>query len=116
MTQPISQIFRLFTSQARVQIWLYDQTELRIEGQIRGFDEYMNMVLEDAEEVNTKKETRKAVGRIMLKGENITLIMNTSVRRSNVTARLLCILSSPTSRFPDEPPSDRISAAFATSR
>ncbi|KAJ6742932.1 SMALL NUCLEAR RIBONUCLEOPROTEIN E [Salix viminalis] len=42
-----------------------------------GFDEYMNLVLEDAEEVNVKKKSRKSLGRILLKGDNITLMMNT---------------------------------------
>lgn len=56
-------------------MWLYEQTDLRIEGRIIGFDEYMNLVLDDAEEVALKKKTRKALGRIMLKGDNITLLM-----------------------------------------
>jgi len=43
----------------------------------QGFDEYMNLVLDDAEEINIKKETRKSLGRILLKGDNITLMMNT---------------------------------------
>jgi small nuclear ribonucleoprotein E len=34
----------------------------------------MNLVLDDAEEINLKHKTRKPVGRIMLKGENISLI------------------------------------------
>ncbi|KAK6942322.1 LSM domain, eukaryotic/archaea-type [Dillenia turbinata] len=42
-----------------------------------GFDEYMNLVLDDAEEVNIKKKSRKQLGRILLKGDNITLMMNT---------------------------------------
>ncbi|KDO62424.1 hypothetical protein CISIN_1g0346511mg, partial [Citrus sinensis] len=42
-----------------------------------GFDEYMNLVLDDAEEVHIKKNTRKPLGRILLKGDNITLMMNT---------------------------------------
>lgn len=42
-----------------------------------GFDEYMNLVLDAAEEVSTKKGTRKTVGRILLKGDNIALILNT---------------------------------------
>ena len=29
---------------------------------LQGFDEYMNLVLDDAEEVNKKKGTRKTVG------------------------------------------------------
>jgi small nuclear ribonucleoprotein E len=35
----------------------------------------MNIVLDDAEEVHVKKDAKKSVGRILLKGENITLIM-----------------------------------------
>jgi len=77
MTQPINVIFRYLQSKARVQIWLYDQKDMRIEGVIVGFDEYMNLVLDDAEEVHKKKETRKKLGRILLKGDTITLMMNT---------------------------------------
>ena len=43
----------------------------------QGFDEYMNLVLDDAEELSIKKKTRKALGRILLKGDNITLMMST---------------------------------------
>ncbi|KAF3514394.1 hypothetical protein F2Q69_00004608 [Brassica cretica] len=44
---------------------------------LQGFDEYMNLVLDEAEEVSIKKNTRKPLGRILLKGDNITLMMNT---------------------------------------
>jgi len=77
MTQPINLIFRFLQNKARIQIWLYENTDLRIEGKIIGFDEYMNLVLDEAEEVSLKKKTRKALGRILLKGDNITLMMNT---------------------------------------
>ncbi|KAK3023393.1 hypothetical protein RJ639_044726 [Escallonia herrerae] len=77
MTQPINLIFRFLQSKARIQIWLFEQKDLRIEGRIIGFDEYMNLVLDDAEEVSIKKKTRKQLGRILLKGDNITLMMNT---------------------------------------
>jgi hypothetical protein len=40
----------------------------------QGFDEYMNVVLDDAEEVDVKKKTRKPLGRLLLKGDNITLL------------------------------------------
>ncbi|KAL3586344.1 hypothetical protein D5086_013211 [Populus alba] len=62
MTQPINLIFRFLQSKARIQIWLFEQKDLRIEGRIIGFDEYMNLVLEDAEEVNIKKKSRKSLG------------------------------------------------------
>ncbi|KAD2394043.1 hypothetical protein E3N88_41020 [Mikania micrantha] len=62
MTQPINLIFRFLQSKARIQIWLFEQKDLRIEGRIIGFDEYMNLVLDEAEEISVKKKTRKALG------------------------------------------------------
>ncbi|KAL3170190.1 hypothetical protein MRX96_015237 [Rhipicephalus microplus] len=76
MVQPINLIFRYLQNRARIQVWLLDINYLRIEGHIIGFDEYMNLVLDDAEEICTKPKYRKQVGRILLKGENITLIMS----------------------------------------
>lgn len=43
----------------------------------QGFDEYMNLVLDAAEEVSVKRQTRKKVGRILLKGDCITLMRST---------------------------------------
>ncbi|WZN64314.1 small nuclear ribonucleoprotein E [Chloropicon roscoffensis] len=76
MTQPINLIFRFLQSKTRVQIWIYEMTDLKIEGVIVGFDEYMNLVLDDAYEVYKKKNTRTALGRILLKGDNITLMQS----------------------------------------
>merc|ERR1739847_48917 len=76
MVQPINLIFRYLQNRAKIQIWLYEQTNLRTEGHIIGFDEYMNLVLDDAFEVHKKNNTRKALGRILMKGDNITLIQN----------------------------------------
>mmetsp|Transcript_34900 Transcript_34900/g.64608 ORF Transcript_34900/g.64608 Transcript_34900/m.64608 type:complete len:88 (-) Transcript_34900:190-453(-) len=76
MTQPINQIFRLLQNKSRIQIMLYEQTNMRIEGVIIGFDEYMNLVLDNAEELDMKRKQRKPLGRILLKGDNITLLMN----------------------------------------
>ncbi|KAG0229073.1 hypothetical protein BGW42_001794 [Actinomortierella wolfii] len=74
MVQPINLIFRYLQQRSTVQIWLYEQNDTRIEGQIIGFDEFMNLVLDNAAEVDMKKETRQPLGRILLKGDNITLI------------------------------------------
>ena len=57
-------------------VWLYENVNTRIEGQIVGFDEYMNLVLDEATEVHTNRGTSKTLGRIMLKGDNITLIQS----------------------------------------
>ncbi|KAG9326619.1 hypothetical protein KVV02_006130 [Mortierella alpina] len=71
-------IFRYLQQRSTVQIWLYEQLDTRIEGQIIGFDEFMNLVLDDASEVHIKKGTKKHIGRILLKGDNITLIQSVS--------------------------------------
>lgn len=74
MLPPINLIFKYLQQQSTVTIWLYEQTQLRIQGKVRGFDEFMNIVIDDAEEVSTKDGTREHLGRILLKGDNITLI------------------------------------------
>lgn len=75
MVQPINLIFRYLQNRSRVCVWIFENINLRIEGAIVGFDEYMNLVLDDAEEYNIKTSTkRKTLGRIMLKGDNICLI------------------------------------------
>ncbi|XP_030417350.1 small nuclear ribonucleoprotein E isoform X2 [Gopherus flavomarginatus] len=68
MVQPINLIFRYLQNRSRIQVWLYEQ----------GFDEYMNLVLDDAEEIHSKTKARKQLGRIMLKGDNITLLQSVS--------------------------------------
>lgn len=78
MVQPINLIFRYLQNKSRIQIWLYEQVNMRIEGLIIGFDEYMNLVLDEAEEVHLKSKTRKPLGRILLKGDNITLLVQVS--------------------------------------
>lgn len=49
MMQPINAIFRLLQNKARVQVWLYENVNSRIEGVIIGFDEYMNLVRSEEE-------------------------------------------------------------------
>ncbi|KAK9966807.1 hypothetical protein ABG768_003898 [Culter alburnus] len=75
MVQPI---FFPSLQRSRIQVWLYEQVNMRIEGCIIGFDEYMNLVLDDAEEVHMKTKNRKPLGRVMLKGDNITLLQSVS--------------------------------------
>ncbi|KAK2858366.1 hypothetical protein FQN49_004811 [Arthroderma sp. PD_2] len=75
---PIHFIFKLLQQRAVVSIWLYEQLAVRIEGKIRGFDEFMNLVVDDAVEVKqatkTEAESRRQLGQILLKGDNVSLI------------------------------------------
>lgn len=74
MVQPINLIFRYLQNRSKIQVWLSENVKLRIEGVLIGFDEYMNLVLDDACEYYVKTNVKKSIGRILLKGENITLI------------------------------------------
>ncbi|PWN37526.1 putative small nuclear ribonucleo protein E, partial [Meira miltonrushii] len=73
MIQPINVIFKYMQQQSKVSLWLYDITDYRLEGKILGFDEFMNVVMGEAEEVWIKKTDgkRRELGRILLKGDNI---------------------------------------------
>jgi len=59
-------------------VWLFEDTRMKIEGQIIGFDEYMNMVLDEAVEIDVKTKSRTDVGRCLLKGDSITLLQEVS--------------------------------------
>ncbi|MEM0466765.1 MAG: LSM domain-containing protein [Candidatus Thermoplasmatota archaeon] len=45
----------------------------RIEGKLLGFDEYMNLVLDEVEETD-KDEKKRRLGRIILRGSNVVSI------------------------------------------
>ncbi|KAG7287057.1 hypothetical protein NEMBOFW57_006557 [Staphylotrichum longicolle] len=80
---PINFLFRLLQQRTTVQIWLYEQLSIRIVGTIRGFDEFMNLVIDDAVEVKqvsktNDTETRRPLGQILLKGDNVSLIQSVS--------------------------------------
>ena len=76
---PINLIFKYLQQQSLVTIWLYEQTQLRIQGKIRGFDEFMNVVVDEAVEISTSSGSKEELGRILLKGDNITLISSLDV-------------------------------------
>ncbi|KAL2176837.1 uncharacterized protein P884DRAFT_260338 [Thermothelomyces heterothallicus CBS 202.75] len=80
---PINFLFRLLQQRTTVQIWLYEQLSIRIIGTIRGFDEFMNLVIDDAVEVKqisktNDTETKRPLGQILLKGDNVSLIQSLS--------------------------------------
>ena len=85
-------IFKFLSSKTRVCIWLFEQTTSRIEGRILGFDEYMNLVVDEAEEVevipkgSSKKGSRRPLGRILLKGDNVTAISAKTTSTSEGTS------------------------------
>lgn len=100
---PINFIFKLLQSHATVKIWLYEQLAIRIEGKIRvwptssssrryldladrvdnqGFDEFMNLVIDDAVEVKQVTKTNPEEKRRQL---------GTTQRTPEPTALRFCI-------------------------
>lgn len=45
-----------------------------LEGKLTGFDEYMNMVLEDTVENNAAGEEQRRLGSVVLRGNNVVSI------------------------------------------
>ncbi len=55
----------------RIQLLLKDNRQL--EGKLVGYDDYMNMVLEDTEE--TKDEQVRRIGTVVLRGNNVVAVV-----------------------------------------
>ena len=70
MTQPINLIFRFLQQKARVQVWLYETADMRMEGVIVGFDEFMNLVLDDATEDVSSTEQHD-IGMVVVRGNSV---------------------------------------------
>ncbi|BAM79869.1 Sm protein E [Cyanidioschyzon merolae strain 10D] len=81
----------LARQQARVEVWLFENTRYSLEGTLRGFDEHTNLVLVDTVEQwgSTAKHKRRtvALGTILLKGENVVLVRSLGMptQRKEVT-------------------------------
>lgn len=70
---PIEYLFKFLEQKVKVEIWLSNNSEKKFQGIIKGFDEWMNLVLDQAVEINAKSG-QKTLGRILLKGDTICLV------------------------------------------
>ena len=69
MPMPLSALDKALNR--KVQLLLKDRRVL--EGNLRGYDEHMNLVLDDTEETDTEGNRRK-IGTIVLRGSNVVSI------------------------------------------
>lgn len=77
---PINHIFKCLQQLAVVTVALYEQPDVSIRGTIRGFDEFMNVVLEDAVEIrHDHNDAETVLGRMLLKGDNISIVSSPDV-------------------------------------
>lgn len=79
---PINFIFKLLQQRSTVVIWLTEQLGVRIEGKLRGFDEFMNLVIDDAVEVKVSPKEgqvpRRKIGMLLMQA--LTSWANSPVR------------------------------------
>ena len=65
---PLAVIFKFLQSKSRVELWLYDNNDIRLEGKILGFDEYMNIVLDETYEIQMRTNTSRPLGKLLVRG------------------------------------------------
>jgi small nuclear ribonucleoprotein len=50
----------------------------KIRGKLFGFDQHLNLILEDAEEINTDSETEEqtitSIDRVIVRGDNVVIV------------------------------------------
>ncbi|XP_017652579.1 small nuclear ribonucleoprotein E-like [Nannospalax galili] len=59
MVQPVNLIFRYLQNRSQIQVWLDEQVNMWLEGCITGFDEYMDLISDDGEEIHSKTKSGK---------------------------------------------------------
>lgn len=72
--QAIEYIYKFMEQKVKVEIWITGNKNVKFTGIIRGFDEWMNFVLDQTVEINVKQNKRTNLGRILLKGDTICLV------------------------------------------
>jgi small nuclear ribonucleoprotein E len=58
----------------KVRVWLIHDNRTRIEGTLVGYDEFMNLILDNANEINVKSGEASPIGKIILRGDTVGLI------------------------------------------
>ena len=74
MISPANLVYQFMKDKQRVCVWLVHNAQIKIEGNLLGYDEFMNVVLGDAMEINTKREEVTALGKILLRSDNVGVI------------------------------------------
>ncbi|CCW68027.1 unnamed protein product [Phytomonas sp. Hart1] len=74
MISPANLVYQFMKDKQRVCVWLVHNTQTKIEGNLLGYDEFMNVVLGDAVEINTKRKETTTLGKILLRSDNVGVI------------------------------------------
>ncbi|KAL7696687.1 small nuclear ribonucleoprotein polypeptide e [Lotmaria passim] len=74
MENPTGVVHRFMQEHQRVCIWLVHDNNTRLEGNLLGYDEFMNVVLGDTTETNLRTRRSHNLGKILLRSDNVGVI------------------------------------------
>eukprot|EP00796_Vickermania_ingenoplastis_P005870 gene5870-4191_t len=74
MLRPANIVYKFIQDGQRVRVWLVHDSQTKIEGVLLGYDQYMNVVLGDAKEIDLKKNQETNIGKMLLRSDNVGLI------------------------------------------
>ncbi|GMM53353.1 mRNA splicing protein [Starmerella bacillaris] len=71
---PINVLFLFMEKRAKVKVLLAEEPKSSVSGILTGFDEYMNLVLSEAEQIDHKTGEVRKLGSMLLKGDCVSMI------------------------------------------
>lgn len=74
MLRPANIIYNFILEGKRVRVWLVHDAQLQIEGVLVGYDQFMNIVLDDASEVDLKTNEVTKIGKMLLRSDNVGIV------------------------------------------
>ncbi|AYU80924.1 SmE / small nuclear ribonucleoprotein Sm-E [Leishmania donovani] len=74
MENPTGVVHRFMQDHQRVCVWLVHDPQMRLEGNLLGYDEFMNVVLGDTTETNLRNNKSYRLGKILLRSDNVGVI------------------------------------------
>lgn len=72
--RPANVIYQFIVEGRRVRVWLVHDAQVQIEGVLVGYDQFMNVVLDDASEVDLKTNKVTKVGKMLLRSDNVGVV------------------------------------------
>lgn len=78
-SQPINLLFRFLQNNSQITVNLFYKKK-KIKGKLIGFDEFMNVVLEEAFEILQDSKEKK-IGKVLIRGDSVILIYQTLFKK-----------------------------------
>lgn len=74
MENPTVVVHRFMQEHQRVCVWYVHDNHVKLEANLLGYDEFMNVVLGDTTEINLRTNQTQHLGKILLRSDNVGVI------------------------------------------